>query len=137
MLGANGGRVKTTRAWGWGPVLGGGGGAVGVVLGVLGHVVVAEELAVELGGVGCGGVGWPVAAAVAALVATAAAYWLICCMRFLIKSGGRAPGCPVICCPAVAVFAPGPSVFICIMTTGTAWWLILMTRWPACPCPAC
>lgn len=91
MLGANGGRVKTTRAWGWGPVLGGGGGAVGVVLGVLGHVVVAEELAVELGGVGCGGVGWPVAAAVAALVATAAAYWLICCMRFLIKSGGRAP----------------------------------------------
>lgn len=30
-----------------------------------------------------------------------------------------------------------PSVFICIMTTGTAWWLVLMTRGPACPCPAC
>lgn len=30
-----------------------------------------------------------------------------------------------------------PSVFICIMTTGNAWWLILMTRGPACPCPAC
>lgn len=60
-------------------------------MGVLGPVVVAEELAVELwpGGVGCGGTGWPVA--VAALVATAAAYWLICCMRFRMKSGGRAP----------------------------------------------
>lgn len=62
------------------------------MVGVLGPVVVAEELAVELwpGGVGCGGTGGPVA--VAALVATAAAYWLICCMRFRMKSGGRAPG---------------------------------------------
>lgn len=34
----------------------------------------------------------PVAAAVAALVATAEAYWLICCMRFRMKSGGTAPG---------------------------------------------
>lgn len=85
--------MNTTLAWGWGPLWGGGGGAVGVVVGVLGPVVVAEELAVELwpGGVGCGGTGWPVAVAVAALVATAAAYWLICCMRFRMKSGGRAP----------------------------------------------
>lgn len=48
MLGANGGLVNTTLAWGWGPVWGGGGGAVGVVVGVLGPVVVVEELAVEL-----------------------------------------------------------------------------------------
>lgn len=48
MLGPKGGRVNTTLAWGWGPVWGGGGGAVGVVVGVLGPVVVAEELAVEL-----------------------------------------------------------------------------------------
>lgn len=48
MLGAKGGRVNTTLAWGWGPVWGGGGGAVGVVVGVLGPVVVVEELAVEL-----------------------------------------------------------------------------------------
>lgn len=48
MLGAKGGRVNTTLAWGWGPACGGGGGAVGVVVGVLGPVVVAEELAVEL-----------------------------------------------------------------------------------------
>lgn len=93
MLGAKGGRVNTTRAWG--PAWGGGGGAVGVVVGVLGSVVVAEELAVEPKP---GGVGWGppvaavVAAVVAALVATAAAYWLICCMRFRMKSGGRAPG---------------------------------------------
>lgn len=46
MLGAKGGRVNTTLAWG--PVWGGGGGAVGVVVGVLGPVVVVEELAVEL-----------------------------------------------------------------------------------------
>lgn len=84
MLGENEGRVNTTLAWGWPPV-GGGGGAVGVVVGVLGPVVVVEELAVKLGAAGWGGMGWPVA------VATAAAYWLICCMRFLIKSGGRAP----------------------------------------------
>lgn len=96
MLGPKGGRVNMTRAWGWVPwVCGSGGGAVGVVVGVLGPVVVVEELAVELypGGVGWGGTGWPEAAVeVAALVATAAAYWLICCMRFRIKSGGRAPG---------------------------------------------
>lgn len=48
MLGAKGGRVNTTLAWGWGPAWGGGGGAVGVVVGVLGPVVVVEELAVEL-----------------------------------------------------------------------------------------
>lgn len=48
MLGAKGGRVNTTLAWGWGPVWGGGGGAVGVVVGVLGPVVVVDELAVEL-----------------------------------------------------------------------------------------
>lgn len=48
MLGAKGGRENTTLAWGWGPVWGGGGGAVGVVVGVLGPVVVVEELAVEL-----------------------------------------------------------------------------------------
>lgn len=48
MLGEKEGRVNTTLAWGWGPVWGGGGGAVGVVVGVLGPVVVAEELAVEL-----------------------------------------------------------------------------------------
>lgn len=48
MLGANGGRLNTTLVWGWGPAWGGGGGAVGVVVGVLGPVVVAEELAVEL-----------------------------------------------------------------------------------------
>lgn len=48
MLAANGGRVKTTLAWGWGPVWEGGGGAVGVVVGVLGPVVVVEELGVEL-----------------------------------------------------------------------------------------
>lgn len=65
---------------------------MGVVVGVLGPVVVAEELAVELwpGGVGCGGTPGPVA--VAALVATAAAYWVICCMRFRMKSGWRIPG---------------------------------------------
>lgn len=48
MLGENEGLVNTTLAWGWGPECGGGGGAVGVVVGVLGPVVVAEELAVEL-----------------------------------------------------------------------------------------
>ena len=48
MLGAKGGRVNTTLAWGWGPAWGGGGGAVGVVVGVLGPGVVVEELAVEL-----------------------------------------------------------------------------------------
>lgn len=48
MLGANGGRVNTTLACGCGPAWGGGGGAVGVVVGVFGPVVVAEELAVEL-----------------------------------------------------------------------------------------
>ena len=48
MLGPKGGRVKTTLAWGWGPVWGGGGGAVGVVVGVFGPVVVVEELAVEV-----------------------------------------------------------------------------------------
>lgn len=53
MLGEKEGRVKTTLAWGC-PLLGGGGGAVGVVVGVLGPVVVVEELAVKLlpGGVG-------------------------------------------------------------------------------------
>lgn len=42
MLGEKEGRVNTTLAWG-GPPLGGGGGAVGVVVGVLGPVVAAEE----------------------------------------------------------------------------------------------
>lgn len=46
MLGAKGGLVNKTRAWG--PAWGGGGGAVGVVVGVFGPVVVAEELVVEL-----------------------------------------------------------------------------------------
>lgn len=73
MLGEKDGRVNTTLAWG-GPLLGGGGGAVGVVVGVLGPVVAVEELLP--GGVGWGGAGGPAAVveAVAALVATAAAY---------------------------------------------------------------
>lgn len=53
MLVPKGGRVNTTLSWGcWGPAWEGGGGAVGVVVGVLGPVVVAEEVGVELGGVG-------------------------------------------------------------------------------------
>ena len=47
-LGERGGRVNTPLAWGGGPPWGWGGGAVGVVVGVLGPVVVVEELAVEL-----------------------------------------------------------------------------------------
>lgn len=60
-----------------------------MVVGVFGPVVVLVGM--YQGGVGCGRIGWPVAAAVAALVATAVAYWLICCMRFRMKSGGGAP----------------------------------------------
>lgn len=79
-LGAKVGRVNTTLAWGAPGE--GGGGAVGVVVGVLGPVV--EEVAVEPGGVGWRG--WPgMAPPVAA--ATASVYWAICCTMDCMKSG--------------------------------------------------
>lgn len=48
MLVAKRGLVNTTLACGWGLLWEGGGGAVGVVVGVLGPVVVVEEFGVEL-----------------------------------------------------------------------------------------
>lgn len=51
MLGEKEGRVNTTLAWVW-PLLGGGGGAVGVVVGAPGPVVVVKAVKLLPGGVG-------------------------------------------------------------------------------------